>query len=203
MHSRLSGRPFPVTGPSRTPPDTVIWAVGDIHGRSDLADRLFQAIRADLAGTDATRKVVVFLGDHIDRGLDSKGVLNQLCNFAGDPSLEVHFIRGNHERWLESFLVDPAAGPAWCDCGGRDTLISYGIVPPTNRSDIDGWAAASRALNAAMAASHHQLLSSQKASISVGDYVFCHNVWKFVMGSKVYIIYLFELRTRKFQFVMM
>ena len=108
---------------SRTPPGCVVWAVGDIHGRSDLVDRLFQAIRADLDVSEAKRKVVVLLGDYVDRGLDSRGVLNQICNLAADPGLEVHVLRGNHEEQMELFLRDPSVGPAWCEFGGRATLV--------------------------------------------------------------------------------
>ena len=68
MLSRLFPRRF--TRPaSRTPPDRAIWAVGGIHGRSDLADRMLQTIRAGLSAAEGSRKVIMFLGDHIDRGL--------------------------------------------------------------------------------------------------------------------------------------
>ena len=164
----------PARPASRTPPDCVIWAVGDIHGRSDLVDRLIQAIRADLTAAEASRKVVVFLGDYIDRGLDSKGVLNQLCNLAADPGLEVRFIRGNHEDRMEAFLQDPQVGPSWCDYGGRDTLVSYGVNPPPMRGDMQAWVDASRALGESLPDSHRELLASQEMSISLGDYFFVH-----------------------------
>lgn len=159
---------------SRTPPDCVIWAVGDIHGRSDLADRLLQAIRADLHASSVSRKVVVLLGDYVDRGLDSRGVLDQLCNLAADPGLEVHFIRGNHEDRMEAFLADPGVGPSWCDYGGRDTLVSYGITPPAMRNDPEAWVEASRALGDAMSEHHHAFLRQQEYSVSIGDYFFAH-----------------------------
>lgn len=164
----------PARPASRTPPDCVIWAVGDIHGRSDLADRLIQAIRADLYAAEVKRKVVVFLGDSVDHGLDSKGVLNQLINLAADPGLEVRFIRGAHEDRMEAFLRDPRVGPSWCDDGGRDTLVSYGVSPPPMRGDTLAWADASRALDEALPDSHRELLASQEMSISIGDYFFTH-----------------------------
>lgn len=159
---------------SRTPTGCVIWAVGDIHGRSDLADRLIQAIRADLHGSEATRKVVVFLGDMIDRGLDSRGVLNQLSNLAADPGLEVRFVRGNHEDRMEAFLHDPEVGPGWCEYGGRATLASYGVPPPLPSADLSAWAAAAHALGEALPESHRELLASQENSVSIGDYFFAH-----------------------------
>lgn len=159
---------------SRTPPDCVVWAVGDIHGRSDLADGLLNAIRADLSAVGAGRRVLVFLGDHIDRGADSRGVLNRLCDLEADPALEVHFIRGNHEDRMEAFLTDPAVGPSWCDYGGRDTLFSYGVSPPTMRGDMPGWGETARALAEALPEPHHRLLRSQTLSVTIGDYFFCH-----------------------------
>jgi serine/threonine protein phosphatase 1 len=159
---------------SRTPPGCVVWAVGDIHGRADLADRLIQAIRADLYASDAERKVIVFLGDHIDRGPDSRGVLDQLCNLSADPKLEVHCLRGNHEDRMEAFLVDPAVGPGWCEYGGRDTLSAYGVSPPAMRGDMEGWAETAKALAKALPRSHRQLLDGQAWSVTIGDYFFCH-----------------------------
>jgi serine/threonine protein phosphatase 1 len=159
---------------SRTPPDCVIWAIGDIHGRSDLADRLLRAISADLSVASEGRKVVVFLGDHIDRGLDSRGVLDLLGAIAEDPRLDVHFIRGNHEDRMEAFLDDPAVGPSWCDYGGRETLISYGVNPPAMRGDMTGWGKTARALSEALPVHHRSLLARQVVSVSLGDYFFCH-----------------------------
>ncbi len=160
--------------PARTPPDCVVWAVGDIHGRSDLVDRLIQAIRADLSASRVTRKVVIFLGDHIDRGLDPKGVLNQLCNLEADPGLEVHFVRGNHEDRMEAFMVDPSGGPAWCNHGGRETLASYGVDVRLTRGGPDEWAEAARNLVEALPDVHRQLLDQQETCVSIGDYFFCH-----------------------------
>jgi serine/threonine protein phosphatase 1 len=159
---------------ARTPPGCVVWAIGDIHGRSDLVDRLLQGIRTDLYATEAARKVVVFLGDAVDRGLDSRGVLNQLCNFAADPALEVHFIRGNHEDRMLAFMEDPMVGPGWCDYGGRDTLASYGLTAPAMRGDIGGWAETADALRRAMPEFHHDMLASLQPHVVVGDYFFTH-----------------------------
>lgn len=168
----VQGRSF--SGPSRVPPDCVVWAIGDVHGRSDLLDRLLQAIRADLYASAATRKVVVMLGDYVDRGLDTRGVLDQLANLEADPGLEVHLIRGNHEDRMEAFMDQPDLGPGWCDYGGRDTLMSYGVNPPPMRSDAAAWARASQALREAMPASHGYVLRGQVPSVTIGDYFFSH-----------------------------
>lgn len=174
MLSRLFGKKPAARAPARIPAGCVVWAVGDIHGRADLADRLIQAIRGDLHHSNAARKVVVFLGDHVDRGPDSKGVLDQLCNLAADPALEVRFIRGNHEDRMEAFLDQPELGPGWCDYGGRETLMSYGVAPPAMRGDVEAWTEASRALRAALPAAHAGLLRRQEHSAVIGDYFFAH-----------------------------
>ena len=173
MFSRLIQKPGR-KGPARTPQDCVVWAVGDIHGRSDLSGPLIQAIQADLSATSAGRRVIVFLGDHVDRGPDSRGVLDQVIEAAADPSLEVYCLRGNHEDRMEAFLDDPALGPGWCDYGGRECLMSYGVVPPAMRGDPAGWTAASQALRAALPDSHLRLLRSQGHSVAIGDYFFAH-----------------------------
>jgi len=159
---------------SSTPPDCVIWAVGDIHGRADLSDPLIDGIRADLSAASAARKVLIFLGDHVDRGSDSRRVLDRLVSLTAEPGLEARFIRGNHEDRMEAFLEDPRVGPSWCDYGGRDTLMSYGVNPPTMRGDPEAWAETSRALAEAVPESHRILLAQQEYSVSIGDYFFTH-----------------------------
>lgn len=159
---------------SSTPLDCVIWAVGDIHGRADLADPLIDVIQADLSTASASRKVLIFLGDHVDRGSGSKAVLDRLVSLSSEPGLEVRFIRGNHEDRMEAFLQDPLVGPSWCDYGGRDTLVSYGVNPPIMRGDVEAWTETSRALAEALPEPHRLLLSQQESSISIGDYFFTH-----------------------------
>lgn len=159
---------------SSTPPDCVIWAIGDIHGRADLADRLCQAIQVDLHICEASRKVIVFLGDYVDRGFDSKGVLDQICSLSADPTLEVHLLRGNHEDRMEAFLEDPRVGPSWCDYGGRETLKAYGVHPPDARDEVDAWAEASRSFNSALPPEHRDLFLRMENSLSIGDYFFAH-----------------------------
>lgn len=173
MFSRLFSKPGR-KGPARTPDDCVVWAIGDIHGRSDLSGPLTTAIREDLAASTAARRVLVFLGDHVDRGPDSRGVLDQVVEVATDLTLEVHTLRGNHEDRMEAFLDDPSLGPGWCDYGGRECLMSYGVVPPAMRGDPEGWAGAAQALRAALPDSHLRLLRSQGHSVAVGDYFFAH-----------------------------
>lgn len=172
LFNRRAGR-APVAQPS-TPAGTVIWAVGDIHGRLDLLEAIVPEILADLQRTAAPRRAVVFLGDHIDRGPDSKGVIDRLRRLKAETTIETHVLRGNHENHMEAFLTRPSLGPGWCDHGGRETLMSYGVTPPRLRTDQAAWAAASAALNAAVSAEHRAFLESQAPCVSIGDYFFAH-----------------------------
>lgn len=160
--------------PASTPPGVVVWAVGDVHGRLDLLNPLLDAIEADAANSDAERKVVVMLGDYVDRGPDSRGVIDRLLHLPQGDGRERRLLRGNHEDRMEAFLSDPELGPGWCDYGGREALRSYGVTPPAMRGDADGWARAARALNKAMGPDHRAFLCDLEYSVVIGDYFFAH-----------------------------
>lgn len=109
------------------PPDSVVYAIGDVHGRADLLGRILEEIRADAAARTARRRVLVFLGDYINRGPCSRDVVD-LAIDPGLPGFEAVRLKGNNEDLLVRFLEgDLAAGAHWLDYGGLDTLASYGI----------------------------------------------------------------------------
>ena len=108
-----------------TLPPGPVWAVGDIHGQSALLDRLEAAIlRQDGGGRAPVR--ILYLGDYVDRGPDSAGVLDRFTAPA-PPGIERHFLCGNHEEMFAHFLSDPQPGAEWLQYGGRETLASYGL----------------------------------------------------------------------------
>ena len=72
------------------------------------------------------------------------------------------------------FLFDPATGPGWCDFGGRETLISYGVQPPRQRTDLEGWSQAAAEFAAALPAEHADFFRTLEPSFQVGDYFFAH-----------------------------
>jgi serine/threonine protein phosphatase 1 len=120
--------PDAIPGRHRPPADAVLYAVGDIHGRSDLLDRLHAAILRDAARRRARRRVVVYLGDYIDRGFDSAGVVARLAG-DGPPGFERHFLLGNHDQFLLDVLDgDTAAIGSWLWNGGREALASYKVA---------------------------------------------------------------------------
>lgn len=168
-------RPSPPPPRRAAAPDGVVaWAVGDIHGRLDLLSPLVEALISDLEASSAERRIIIFLGDYIDRGPDSRGVIDLLAELSRRNWLETHFLRGNHEDRMEAFLTDPDMGPGWCDYGGREALASYGVVPPFDKTDTDGWIAACEALNAALDDRQRAFLAAQEHSFTLGDYFFAH-----------------------------
>jgi serine/threonine protein phosphatase 1 len=124
----------PLPGRYRPPKGAVLYAVGDIHGRSDLLDRLHDAIVRDAARRRADRRVIVYLGDYIDRGFDSSGVVDRLLG-EGPPGFERRFLLGNHDTFLLDFLGgDSAVIETWLWNGGAAALRSYGVEPAADNA---------------------------------------------------------------------
>jgi serine/threonine protein phosphatase 1 len=148
-----------------------LYVIGDIHGRSDLLDRMSAAIVRDLEATPAEASLVVTLGDYIDRGPDSRGVLDRLTR---NPfPTELIALKGNHELMLESFLHDPSVADHWRRLGGLETLISYG-VPIESLMVGKDYDHAVYALKAALPREHLEFLANLQTSLSVGKYFLCH-----------------------------
>jgi serine/threonine protein phosphatase 1 len=149
-------------------------AVGDIHGRLDLLEPLIVRIKAEVAGANGpTAPMLVFLGDYVDRGPNSRGVIARIIDLERDPGLEVRALKGNHEEAMLAFLNDAAAGPAWSEQGGAQTLVSYGVSPPP-RTDDTAWRRARDDFAEALPADHLDFLTRLELSVVCGDYVFVH-----------------------------
>ena len=104
-----------------------LYIVGDVHGRADLLVALVDKIMQDAAelGTGSVKPELVFVGDIIDRGSDSRSVVEFLTAVQEWPELETTFLVGNHELMLLQFLNDPVIGRRWLRFGGYETLLSY------------------------------------------------------------------------------
>jgi serine/threonine protein phosphatase 1 len=160
-------------GPPSAAEGQVVFAVGDIHGRSDLLAALLEEIARDPASTDG-RATVVFVGDYIDRGSDSRGVVDQLLAFGQRGLGESVFLRGNHDQALLDFLTEPATGSVWLSIGGGDTLASYGVAPPRPSAAASEWEQASRALAEALPPPHRAFMTDLRLTWRSGDYLFVH-----------------------------
>lgn len=177
MFSKLLKRKAPSTRAPENPhppDDCVVWAIGDIHGRLDLLEPLCEAVVEDAGASLASRKVVVFLGDYVDRGPDSRGVIRYLAALPEDIGVEWRFLRGNHEETMLDFLEDPSLGAQWCEYGGDATLQSYGLSLPSLRHRSEAWAPLSADLDHKLTARERQFLEGLELSIELGDYFFAH-----------------------------
>jgi serine/threonine protein phosphatase 1 len=124
--------PVEVTRQSSAPDGQCVYAIGDVHGRCDLLEKLIDQIEEDTQSLpEGTKRVLVFLGDYIDRGLQSKDVINFLLG-ERIQTFERVFLMGNHEEALLRFLNDVNFGKQWIRYGGAETLYSYGLQPPQN-----------------------------------------------------------------------
>ena len=147
------------------------YVIGDIHGRSDLLDQVVEEIKRDLERSPVAEGLTVTLGDYVDRGPDSRGVLDRL---ARNPFPTRYIaLKGNHEALFEAFLRDPTVASQWRRWGGLETLHSYG-VPVAQVMVGKGFEEASNALRQSVPQEHFRFLGSLRFSLSLGDYFLCH-----------------------------
>ena len=156
-----------------TPEGMRIYAIGDIHGRDDLLGRLLADITRDGAKYPDCRKLIIFLGDYVDRGLQSRQVIERLATL-GMGGFETVFLKGNHELAMMQFLGDAQFGRTWKYYGGLETLHSYGINELTLSDDPADFERARERLVADMPASHRRFLETLSLSVEYGDYFFAH-----------------------------
>lgn len=138
----MSTSPRLQAAPGRLPPGLRVYAIGDVHGRNDLLVRLHVAIAADWDAAPAARAAVVHLGDYVDRGPDSPGVLRRIAGLPPIEGAESVTLRGNHEALMLEALAPTAPAEAkllWQVNGGNATLYAYhGHVPEYDRQILRG-----------------------------------------------------------------
>ena len=151
---------------------TVVYAVGDVHGRLDLLQAMDRLIAEDIAATRPEAPTVCYLGDYIDRGPHSAEVISHLARADAAPACV--FLKGNHEDRMLDFLAAPAAyGPAWMEFGGIEALASYGVT--TGREPVDGdWDRLRDELQARLPAAHLDFLRQLRLAFVWRGYVFVH-----------------------------
>lgn len=159
---------FPIMNAPDLSENAPLYVIGDIHGRLDLLDRLIEAIYRD-AGARGPETLTVTVGDYVDRGPDSRGVIRRLM---GNPFPGRYVaLKGNHEAMMMSFLADPRAGELWWLNSAVGTLRSFGVVASSDEEDFVGVAEAFRA---ALSPEETRFLTSLRLSLSVGRYFICH-----------------------------
>lgn len=165
----FGGRAQPFPPPA---PDRPVYAVGDIHGRLDLLIPLIDQIAGDAASLGETADLV-FVGDAVDRGPESQGVVEHLRSLAPPPGLSLHFLTGNHEIMMLGFLDDPVAERRWLRFGGLETLMSYGIRGIGDQGDPDNLMRLSGLLGDAMGP-HIEFLRSWRPGVRSGNVLVTH-----------------------------
>jgi serine/threonine protein phosphatase 1 len=125
----------------------------------------------DLKARPTIDSVQVFLGDYIDRGPNSRQVIDLLI--ARGRRRNVLFLKGNHEACALQFLSDPTVLPAWQSIGGVHTLLSYGVMPARSE-DPESQHKVSTALREAMPDSHRRFIGGLVLSFTCGDFFFVH-----------------------------
>jgi serine/threonine protein phosphatase 1 len=162
----------------RLPRGVRVYAIGDLHGRLDLLltmEKLIEADRREHGPHDDA--LIVHLGDLVDRGFDSRKLLDHLVATAaiGPPKV---ILLGNHDLWLREFVaadrVDPEQAASWMRYGGDATLLSYGVKLDLRQPEAERFAAAQRQIRDRFPAKHFELLDGLDLAFGFGDYFFCH-----------------------------
>lgn len=141
------------------------YVVGDIHGCDAMLARLHGLVARDLAARPVARPVLIHLGDYVDRGPDSAGVVARLAGGPPVPGLACVNLMGNHEQtMLDALAGQPAGITDWRLYGGQAALASWGIDPA---SPPAGWAAG-------IPAGQLAFLRSLGLTHRLGGYLFVH-----------------------------
>jgi serine/threonine protein phosphatase 1 len=154
-----------VLAPGRVPRGRRVYAIGDIHGCLAELRLLHAAVATDLMLRPPASAVLVHLGDYIDFGPDSAGVLTLLAEGLQIAGLATVNLMGDHERTaLDALSGDGAAATDWLHAGGEATLASWGISADMPRSE---W-------RAKVPDAHLGFMQRLGLEHREGDYVFVH-----------------------------
>jgi serine/threonine protein phosphatase 1 len=171
---RLFGR-TPVRPPQvwRAPVGQRLYAIGDIHGRRDLLDELLAMIDADDAARGPSKETrLIFLGDLVDRGPDSRTVVERVMALT-EASESVICLKGNHEELLiRSWEGDRKTAAVFHRNGGRETILSYGVDPETY--DAGDLGDVVELIGASVPPRHIAFLDGLSDWVQAGDYLFVH-----------------------------
>src|SRR5262245_24533538 len=153
------------------PGGLTIYAIGDIHGRSDLLAQTHELIDKDKGKSKCERNAEVYLGDYIDRGPDSSAVISRLIKRSSETC--TIFVRGNHEQLLLDFIHGKDCWPEWKAVGCITSCLSYGISPNFLFDDVTA-EAVRQALNECIPPEHIRFYSDTCSYCRIGPYLFVH-----------------------------
>jgi len=159
--------------PRAVPAGTRVYAIGDIHGSLVPLRLLRDAIREHAEAHPIERKCLIYLGDYVDRGYDSRAVIELLVN-EPLPGFEHVFLKGNHEDGMLRFLADGTNTLFWVAYGGIATMVSYGVKPPDPATDENEVTRARKELAKKLPPAHLDFLAKLEPFRIEGDYLFVH-----------------------------
>ena len=162
-----------ISAKAHVPDGSLVCAIGDIHGRIDLLRELEHRLVRQAERRSETRRVLVYLGDYLDRGGQSRAVIDHLIAPPPDGFERICLI-GNHEEFVLRFLESPGDGSVWLMNGGRETLLSYGVSLPADMPSPDEIERAREDLMTGLPRAHLAFLRSLTLTHLEGDYLFVH-----------------------------
>lgn len=170
---KLTRRPAaePIPAP-RIPDGSRVYAIGDVHGRLDLLDEMMTLIDREEAALGPTKTQIVFLGDLVDRGPYSAGVVERAMEIT-ETRPTTRFVLGNHEEvMLQCLAGDERAMKLFRRIGGRETMINYGV--PEFAIEALGDAELIERFDAVVPDHHRDFLATFEDMVVIGDYAFVH-----------------------------
>lgn len=156
---------------ARGPEATRLYAIGDVHGRLDLLTHMHELIRDDLDRRPVRDWRIVHLGDYIDRGPQSSGVLDFLLRSAQDDPRSLSLL-GNHDDGFLHYLATGDINGLFALHGGADTARSYGV--DVDFSDPHSAGRGHELLTKAVPQAHVDFVRAMPRSLAFGDFFFCH-----------------------------
>lgn len=148
------------------------YAVGDVHGCLDLLDRLLAKIEEDLSTNPVPEAFLVFVGDLVDRGPNSAGVVERLRRYSR-PGLRTVFLTGNHEEYfLRVLACEPGVLDTWLGYGGKECVESYGLSVDQLITMPEGEAL--MMVRRTVPEEHRRFLKGFADTFRFGDYLFVH-----------------------------
>ncbi|MER8676953.1 MULTISPECIES: metallophosphoesterase family protein [unclassified Mesorhizobium] len=161
---------------ARAPDGMRLYAIGDVHGRLDLLAAMHRRIESELEYKPTSDWRVIHLGDYVDRGPESKGVIDFLIEVQKRDPRHL-MLAGNHDIGFLDFLDEPDPEGLFIRYGGVQTAQSYGVDLAGHASWFGKGEALRRghqALVNAVSQAHVDFLRSLQLSLISGDFFFCH-----------------------------
>jgi len=163
-----------LVGEARAPEGLRLYAIGDVHGCDELLADMHARIGRDLARRAARDYRIIHLGDYVDRGPDSRAVIERLAMMR-HADAKVICLRGNHDDLLLDFIAEaPGSAETFLANGGEATLASYGVRTGLIASLLGPHGGLAHRLRSYLPMHHHEFLTSLILSVRFGDFYFCH-----------------------------